>query len=396
VPGSPDASTTINLKPGDNVQAALINAKSGQTLLFAEGIYTFTDELSLSVPGVTLKGSGDQKTILDFAGQAVGGNGLNVTAGDFVLENLVVRDTKGDAVRVQGVDPTHLAKNVTFRKVKVYWSAGSVVGNPGYALYPTLAENVLVEDCEIHGASDAGIYVGQSKNIMVRGNLVTENENGIEIENSTGAEVTGNDAHDNVAGILVFNLPQLPIKAGSLTLVHDNVVHDNNHAKFADGSGIGGFVPSGSGMVIMAADRTEIRGNSITGNQSTGIVLGSCATLELLSGRAGYCADSGYDGFPEGTSIHDNTFSGNGTDPQDFFTLFADKGSGHLEDMTWDGVVDATKADPGGDNKLCIQNNGTGTFVEMSAETLGRGTTDLSGFACTHAAVPPVTVTWGQ
>src|SRR5215470_10603370 len=73
-----DSSSGITLKPGDDVQAALINAKTGDTIHFAEGTFMFSDEQSLSVPGVTLKGAGIDKTILDFSGQAHGGSGNGV------------------------------------------------------------------------------------------------------------------------------------------------------------------------------------------------------------------------------------------------------------------------------------------------------------------------------
>src|SRR5512143_1947273 len=129
-PATPDATTSVTLKPGDNVQAALIAAKAGQKILFTEGTYMFTEELTLSVAGVTLKGMGDRdKIILDFSKAAVGGHGISVTAGDFILDGVTIRDTKDDAVRVQGVDGDHPAKNVTIRNVKVYWTAGSTTDN---------------------------------------------------------------------------------------------------------------------------------------------------------------------------------------------------------------------------------------------------------------------------
>lgn len=385
---SSDSTSDVTLHPGDNVQAALIAAKTGDTITFAEGTFMFTDEQSLSVSGVTLKGAGIDKTILDFSGQASGGsgNGISVTSGsDFIMDGFSVRDTKGDSVRVQGT------KNVTIRNVKVYFTAGSTTDNPGYAIYPTTVENVLIEHCEVHGASDAGIYVGQSKNIMVRNNLVSENVNGIEIENSTGAEVTNNTASNNVAGILVFNLPNLPVKTGSMTVVHDNTIMANNHAQFAsDPAGIAALVPPGAGMVILAADKTEVRNNTFTGNESTGIAIAACSTLLLLGEQnQQICNDTGYDWYPQGTYIHDNTFTGNGADPQGIFTGFR-TGSDPVPDILWDGTVDPNK--PASDDDLfCVQNNGSATFDRAIEEP----TTDLSTVTCTHPAVPGVMVTWG-
>ena len=70
---------------------------------------------------------------------------------------------------------------------------------------------VRVEACVVKGASDAGVYVGQSRTILVKDNEVFGNVAGIEIENSVDAEVVGNHVHDNVGGVLVFALPELPM-----------------------------------------------------------------------------------------------------------------------------------------------------------------------------------------
>src|SRR6266568_954230 len=174
------------------VQTALIGAKSGDLVCFSAGTFTFTDELSLSVSGVTLRGAGKATTILDFSAQATGGNALKVTGGDFIVEHLTVKDPKGDGIRTEGVT------NVTFRDIRVYWSAGPRSGNGAYGVYPVLTTNVLIDGIEVSGAADAAIYVGQSKNILVQSSTAFDSVAGIEIENSTDAEVVNNTSHDNV------------------------------------------------------------------------------------------------------------------------------------------------------------------------------------------------------
>ena len=88
--------------------------------------------------------------------------------------------------------------------------------------------DVLVEGCVVSGAKDAGIYVGQSRDIIVRNNEVFHNVAGIEIENSTGADVYGNTAAGNTGGILVFNMPNLPVP-GSKTRVFKNAEKGRHH-----------------------------------------------------------------------------------------------------------------------------------------------------------------------
>ena len=56
---------------------------------------------------------------------------------------------------------------------------------------------------------------------------------GIEIENSTRADVYDNLATDNSGGILVFTMPDLPKKDGRHCRVFRNRVLANNHENFA-------------------------------------------------------------------------------------------------------------------------------------------------------------------
>src|SRR3546814_2859165 len=95
-----------------------------------------------------------------------------------------------------------------------------------------LSSDVLIDSVYVRGASDAGIYVGQSKNIVVRDSVATENVAGIEIENSYDADVHDNVATKNTGGILVFDLPSLPMQGGHNVRVFENVVNDNSTPNF--------------------------------------------------------------------------------------------------------------------------------------------------------------------
>src|SRR5207253_2138601 len=84
---------------------------------------------------------------------------------------------------------------------------------------------------QISGAE--GIYVGQSKFIIVKNSKAYQNVAGIEIENSLHADVYDNEAYNNTGGILVFDLPDLIQKEGGYVRVFRNNIHDNNHLNFA-------------------------------------------------------------------------------------------------------------------------------------------------------------------
>jgi parallel beta-helix repeat protein len=296
------------------------------------------------VPDVTLKGIGAARAdvVLDFAAQVVGDDGVTVTSDGFSIEHLSIRNTPGNGILVTG------AEDVRFSDIAVSWDAGSVVDNGAYAIYPTKSTRVLVENSEVVGAADAGIYVGQCNQALVRDNVVWGNVAGIEIENTLDAEVVGNEAYDNTAGILVFVLPNLEVKEGMRCKVHDNDVHDNNRDNFAEPGTVVASVPAGTGILLLAADDTEIHDNVIADNVSTGILMASFSTFQLLSGSS---PDPETDAFLEKTYIHDNAFSGNGTGPRDALELL---GLPTLEDVVWDGEENPDNASGA---ELCLGPN---------------------------------------
>jgi len=143
------------------LQQQLLDAKPGSVIEIPAGHYHLNRGLSLRTDGVTIRGAGADKTVLSFKGQVVGPEGLLVNANDFTIENLSLEDTKGDALKI------NQGKNITIRGVRVAWTGGPKTTNGAYGLYPVKTQNVLIENSTVMGASDAGIYVGQSNNIVV-------------------------------------------------------------------------------------------------------------------------------------------------------------------------------------------------------------------------------------
>ena len=121
------------------------------------------------------------------------------------------------------------------------------------------------------GASDAGIYVGQSENIIVRRNKAEKNVAGIEIENSINADVYENVATDNSGGILVFTMPDLPKKDGRTAASSTTRSRPTTTTNFAPKGNIVATVPPGTGMMIMANDQVEVFDNTIENNQTSGL-----------------------------------------------------------------------------------------------------------------------------
>ena len=221
----------VLIGPGPNaqerIQEAMILLESGDTLIIQSGYYEFEDGLSLDVNNVTVKGEGIEDTILDFKNQQSGAQGLLVTSDRVTLKDFSILDAKGDALKVIG------AKGISMINLKTEWTGGPKSTNGAYGFYPVESEDVLIDGCIAIGASDAGIYVGQSKNIIVRNSIAQYNVAGIEIENSYYADVYNNLASHNTGGILVFDLPDLPQQGGHHIRVFDNKSIDNDTDNFA-------------------------------------------------------------------------------------------------------------------------------------------------------------------
>ncbi|MEQ9517850.1 MAG: parallel beta-helix domain-containing protein [Parvibaculum sp.] len=305
------------------LQLALIDAAPGDTLIMPAGTFAFTDGLSLDIDGVTLKGQGPEKTILSFKGQASGGEGLLVTSDKIVLESFAIEDVKGDAIKSNGSD------EITFRNLRVEWTNGPAATNGAYGLYPVSSTHVLIDNCVAIGASDAGIYVGQSQHIVVRNSRAEFNVAGIEIENSYYADVHDNLATHNTGGILIFDLPGLPQQGGHSVRVFNNRAVNNDTPNFAPEGNIVAGVPMGTGIMIMANRDVEVFDNVIDENATTGV---------LVVAYPFDTEDAAYQPFPAGISIHNNKMGRNGFAPDnEIGDLIAEVAGTPVPDIVWDG-----------------------------------------------------------
>jgi parallel beta-helix repeat protein len=316
----------------------LLDARPGEVIEIPAGTYAFDRSLNLRIDGVTLRGAGMDKTVLSFKGQKSGAEGLLVNAGNFTIENLAIEDSKGDGLKVNE------GENIVIRGVRVEWTRGPHSDNGAYGLYPVQTKNVLIEDCVVIGASDAGLYVGQSDNIIVRRNRVERNVAGIEIENSTNADVYENSATQNTGGILVFDMPNLP-RRGHSTRVYKNRVFENNTDNFARRGAAVASVPAGSGVVLNSADKVEIFDNDIADNKTANVIISSYWSTGYMNK---YGVSKDYDPYPEEVYVHGNRFKGGGDSP-DGLDLKALKVAmfglnGALPDVLWDGYINAKRA----------------------------------------------------
>ncbi len=380
------ADKNTGLAAGDPAYAAsfqekLLDAKPGDVITIPAGKFSFDRSLSLTVDGVTLRGAGMDKTILSFKGQKSGAEGLLVSASDFTIEDLAIEDSKGDALKINE------GENIIIRRVRTEWTNGPSTSNGAYGLYPVQTKNILIEDSVAIAAADAGIYVGQSENIVVRRNKAIRNVAGIEIENSVKADVYDNSATENTGGILVFNMPHL-VMSGKATRVYKNRIIANNTANFgAKGTAVAS-VPAGSGIVINSNDDVEIFDNDIQDNRTANIIVSSYFSTGYTTQ---YTKAKNFDPYPEAISIHGNRFKGGGDAP-DGLDLKALKLAlvgigGRLPDILWDGYANPAS----GRKPLCVD---TSSVVNADLPNKSKNARiEAKSHQCTLPPLPAVTLT---
>jgi uncharacterized repeat protein (TIGR03806 family) len=343
----------FHIEPGPDATgamvAAMVDARPGDVIEFGCGFFDLSTGLQLSnTENVKVTGCGIDETVLSFR-DSNSQQGIFVTnSRGITVQDLTVLDSPGDAFELKGVN------HGTLSRVRAFWSSGrktssedtvtadnfstkmtvactqparenpaNPLSNPlrtsspdytvsvasgRYGIYPVESRNILVEDSESIGASDAGIYVGQTNNAIIRNSRAAYNVFGFEIENVQGGAYIDNIAECNTGGFLVYDLDGLT-QYGKRSIVTGNIARNNNSYNFAEPGTIVANVPRGSGLLTLAYDQIDIYDNVFEDNDTAGIILTSYEVLGLPGDRR-------LDVYSEAVNIRDNVFRNNGNDLQ--------------------------------------------------------------------------------
>jgi parallel beta-helix repeat protein len=383
--------TCVQIAGGDAnaLQTAVNSVEPNTTIVLGAGRYTMTNSLSIRADGIHLIGQGIDRTTLDYGETTAQVNGVDAQGDDFLIQDLTVLDAPKDGIRVEDSD------GVVFRRIRATWTNVSDSTNGAYGIYPVKSKRVLVEDSRAENSSDAGLYVGQCEHVIVRNNVVTGNVAGLEIENTQYADVYGNTAEDNTAGIVVFDLPGNPIVGRDVKL-RDNTIRYNNHINFAPGGTVA-VIPVGPGTFAMASRRVEITGNTYEGNNTGDIALLSgliveddetrwelasaslVGTWEDLGLGAGATAGTNTNFRSENIVVANNSHTGSGTQPDTLDPLMFGVllvlvyGTNDIDSILYDTIGETSfhstdAAMNTNDNHICVGGNTGGTFASMNVE----------------------------
>ena len=362
------------------LQTQFVLAEDGDVIELPAGLISLSNTLWLDAKkNVTIRGAGQDKTILTFKDQRQGAEGLKITnAENIVLEQFTIEDSKGDLIKTQQV------QGLIFRDLTARWTGKPQASNGAYALYPVQCRNVRMERCTAIGASDAGLYIGQSDSVWITGCVAKNNVAGIEIENTTNAWVWKNQAFDNTGGILVFDLPDLIKKQGGHVKVYDNLIARNNYKNFAPKGNIVAKVPSGTGVMILATNDVEIFNNKIWDNKTASTVIASYFLTEIP------IKDKAYNPYPSAIYVHDNIYSTGKRMPtwkSKLGFLFWLKFGRNVPHILYDGIQNPADLAADGsvkpERRICIRNNAEGSFANLKADRKFKGISrDLQLYNC--------------
>jgi len=341
-PAPSGAATTIIVRPGQSIQAAVDAAAPGDTILVEPGTY--------AEPGVACPANPAQT-----CGVAVAKDGISLIGLAHGRRQVVLVDPGGQDVGIQVAktgapaclsEPAQRVQGSLVRGFTVsgfgldgvdvvcadHWRVTGVraIGNAEYGIFPVLSGPGRVDHSLASGANDTGIYVGQSHNVRADHNLAAGNVTGFEIENSSAVRVDHNKAAGNTAGILSFTLPFLAVTSNSGNQIDHNQVLGNNKPNTCTPGGDVCNVPPGSGIGVVAADHNQVEHNTVRGNNSFGIIVANLCNAFHLS--PAQCAALGIDPNADANHIVFNKVTGNGGSP--------DPGIAPLPgaDLLWDGT----------------------------------------------------------
>lgn len=392
---SPERNYTTDKATEQAILSQFLLAKDSTVIELPEGQFSISQSLPLDgVSHVTIRGHGMGATVLNFAGQTKGAEGVRITNGtNITVQDLTVENAKGDNIKVMDTD------GITFRNVESSWAGKVSEDNGAYAFYPVLCRNVVIDQCKAIGSSDAGIYVGQSIGVVISNNEAFYNVAGIESENSINVKIFGNKVYENTGGILVFDLPGLT-QYGKNIEVYNNTVYENNTSNFAKSGAIVGQVPSGTGSLVLGTEDVYFHDNIFTDNKTTSIAIASYELIYELGKRNNppeeapgvvgsvrsindeYTSDVDYNPYPRQIKIGKNSFENSYMFPtinNDFGKILLFKKPFQTVDVLWDGLKDEDA-----DYTLCFETGGE-SFSFYGLDVINdfkNATSDASKYSC--------------
>jgi hypothetical protein len=274
----------------ETIQAAVNEATPKDLILVAPG--TYTEEVKInSTPQLTIRGESRRGVVID--GEQKRYNGIVSTTEGTVVENLTVKDHKGNGVywtdKAHGYRGSHITS----------------IRNHKYGIYAFDSKKGRFEHCYGSGSDDSAYYIGSAQpgDAVVTNCLAEENAQGFSGTNTGGNVVIKNSVwRNNGAGIVPNTLdsqngaPQGHIAGG--VRIENNEVYDNNNLSMPmiDVA----YAIAGSGIVLAGGVDNDVCDNTVRGHNRYGI-----AVIPIITGSNNLYR-------PKGNAVMKNDVQGSG------------------------------------------------------------------------------------
>jgi hypothetical protein len=264
------SAATIEVSPGDSIQAAVNAAHPGDAIVVHAGVYH--ESVQINKNRLALRGAGDARDGSVIKPQSRtrrcsgGTSGICVrrhetSAGDHVrtvgtrITGFRIQGFEGSGVITQGAKKTIFRNNTFVRN-----------GEYGGAAFDSTRTKFLHNVAK--DAKEAGFYIGDSRHAeaVLRGNRARHNgEFGFFFRDSSHALVVHNRAVHNCLGIGLIN-------TGAPGGVHDWGVRENRALRNQRECIGGPEAPpiSGTGIALLGARGNRVRDNIVKGNRPAG------------------------------------------------------------------------------------------------------------------------------
>jgi len=271
-----DPQQLVRVTNDDELAEAGSLVADGGLILIEEGTYHGT--LQVSADDVTVRGADRGAVILDGeldASSGIVGTGERFTVENLTVRNYLqngvlvtgVTDENGAGV-ARGPDgylpdaapdpvPGYLVQYVTAEN------------NGLYGIYAFNRTGGIIRDNLATGGSDSGIYVGQceSCNALVENNVMQWSAVGLELANASDVTVAGNRIVENRIGITVLSNYLEAHGPTKNTVIAGNVISNNNTAETPEHAN-GAF---GTGVGLSGTVGARVTANRIEGNDNVGV-----------------------------------------------------------------------------------------------------------------------------
>ncbi len=258
---------TIEVGPGQGIQAAINRANPGDTILVQSGVYR--ESLNITSP-IILEGRGhplldgssigsaltiraDGVRVYGFDIRTVRQTGIHILSRNNSIENNTISGCL-DGVRLDRASSnlvSHNDINNNTNGITLYASEGNTI------------ENNNIRDNNINEESDCGIFLVYSSNNIIRKNDLMDNGDcSVSLRSSSNNAIIGNNVTENDwYGISLT-------ESSNKNLIADNNASNNNNA----------------GIYLDSSRQNQIRGNT-AGHNAKGIYLSYDSNDNILEGN---------------------------------------------------------------------------------------------------------------